>query len=157
LLRVHLHLYIGVSCSSNSYILFFFLSLCASLFVSVFVPFSLLPLLSPSFFRHGYLCLGVSLQVFLKDITAIFHSIFSRCPPVLHILTHLFRPPRAMQQQQQLWLGVLVCGLLSLTCVPGDNVHPERGQMLQRVKRALADLTSENQVGHVVPCTIMQT
>jgi hypothetical protein len=95
--------------------------------------------------------------VFLKDsppsLIPSFIAVLLCCIP---LCIHLFRPPVAMQQQP-LWFRVLVCGLLSLTCVPADNVHPERGQMLQRVKRALADLTSENQVGHVVPCTIMQT
>ena len=45
------------------------------------------------------------------------------------------------------WLASLVVGLLSLGCAPADDIHPERGDMLERVKRSLTDLEgSENQV-----------
>ncbi len=44
------------------------------------------------------------------------------------------------------WLGRLLCGLLCVFAASADYIHPERGEILQRVKRSLQELGRENQV-----------
>jgi hypothetical protein len=44
------------------------------------------------------------------------------------------------------WLGRLLCGLLCVFAASADYIHPERGEVLQRVKRSLQELGRENQV-----------
>jgi hypothetical protein len=45
------------------------------------------------------------------------------------------------------WLGPLVVLLVCLETAPADFIHPERGEVMQRVKRSLAaHQQSENQV-----------
>jgi len=40
----------------------------------------------------------------------------------------------------------LLCGLLWVFAASADYIHPERGEILQRVKRSLQELDRENQV-----------
>jgi hypothetical protein len=45
------------------------------------------------------------------------------------------------------WLGRLLCGLLLYVfAASADYIHPERGEVLHRVKRSLQELGKENQV-----------